>query len=390
MNTAPAFGSLTPVSNPGLIFGKATTGFTTVSPVVAPFRPFSVRIRRAKVVLFGLCALSSAWIPSYASEPSTLPPTPNQTRVIVAVGAAGEEEFGRDFEACAAAWAEASASGGASQVTIGLPNSTPQPRPPASTPAGQEPDDLQRLRQLLQDEPRESPAELWIVLIGHGTFDGREARFNLRGPDLGATELAGWLKPFKRPLVIIDGSSSSSPFLNKLSGPGRVVITATRSGHEQNYSRFGSHLARALIDPAADLDKDRQVSVLEAFIMASRRLVEWYDADGRLATEHPLLDDNGDGAGTPADWFRGVRAVKKADGGAGVDGTRAHQVHLVRSVDEQKLGTAERARRDELEAALSKLRESKTSLPQDEYFQRLETLMLELSRIYISPPKPAP
>jgi hypothetical protein len=311
-------------------------------------------------------------------------PVQDRARLIVAVGAAGEEEFAKDFAACADGWAKAAAAGGASQSVIGLPG--PGAAAPASAgPGDAASEDLQRLKQAIEAEPKEGPAELWIVLIGHGTFDGREARFNLRGPDLSATQLAAWLAPFKRPLVVLDGSSASSPFLNKLAGPGRVVITATRSGHEQNYARFGPHLARALLDPAADLDKDHQVSLLEAFIMASRRLVDWYEAEGRLATEHPLLDDNGDGAGTPADWFRGVRAVKKAEGGAGVDGTRAHQVHLVRSVDEQKLGTEQRARRDELEGALSRLRESRASLPDEEYFRRLETLLLQLSRIYTSP-----
>ena len=88
--------------------------------------------------------------------------------------------------------------------------------------------------------------ELWLVLLGHGTFDGKVAKFNLRGPDFSADELASWLQPFKRPLAVIDCSSCSAPFLPKLSAPGRVIITATRSGNEENYARFGQYISEAI------------------------------------------------------------------------------------------------------------------------------------------------
>ena len=127
-------------------------------------------------------------------------------------------------------------------------------------------------------------------------------------------------------------------------------------------TRFGNYLARDVADPAADLDKDGQTSLLEAFLMASRQTEHFYKEAGRLATEHALLDDNGDGLGTPADWFRGVRAVKKAANGKSVDGVRAHQMNLVRSANEQELSPALRARRDELEAQLSALRDRKSAV----------------------------
>ena len=98
-----------------------------------------------------------------------------------------------------------------------------------------------------------------------------------------------------------------------------------------------------------------------------------------------MLDDNGDGLGTPADFFRGVRAVKKPAGGGSVDGLRAHQIHLIRSEQEQKLPPELRARRDELEMAIERLRESKATLGEEEYYHRLENLMLELSKLYSAP-----
>jgi len=291
--------------------------------------------------------------------------------VIVAVGAAGEKEFGEEFKQWAALWEAAGTNAYSTVKVVGLAatNTTT---------------DLEKLRTSFSTESTNSTAELWLVLIGHGTFDGKEAKFNLRGPDLSATELAEWLKPFRRPVIVINCASSSSPFLNKLSALNRVIVTATRSGYEENYARFGKFMAESIADPSADLDKDGQTSVLEAFIMASRRTGEFYEAEGRLATEHALLDDNGDGLGTSADFFRGVRAVKKPAGGASVDGFRANQIHLVRSPEEQALPPEVRARRDELELAVARLREAKETLPQDEYYRRLENLMLELAKLYSS------
>lgn len=289
--------------------------------------------------------------------------------VIVAVGAPGEEEFAKEFSTWAQQWQKAVETAEARLVMIGL-------APPDSA------TDLELLQHAIASEPTNSLAELWVVFIGHGTFDGQEAKFNLRGPDLTATELAARLKPFNRPLIIINCTSASSPFLNKLSAPNRVVISATRSGYEQNFARFGKFMSEAITAREADLDKDGQTSVLEAFIMASRRTGEFYETEGRLATEHALLDDNGDGFGTPADFFRGIRAVKKPTGGGSVDGVRAHQIHLVRSAAEQQLSPETRARRDELEAAVAKLRDSKTQFSETEYYRRLENLLRELAQLY--------
>ena len=206
----------------------------------------------------------------------------SHTTVIVAVGAPGQEEFGEDFKKAAQLWSAACEKAGASNVVVGLDPTN-------------EVSDLDKLQLALQTEPTNSVQELWLVFIGHGTFDGTEAKFNLRGPDLSATDLAAWLKPFHRRVAIIDCSSSSSPFINALSGPGRAIVTATRNGFEQNYTRFGTYMAGAITDPKADLDKDGETSLLEAFVAASRRVTEFYDAEGRLCSEHALLDDNGDG-----------------------------------------------------------------------------------------------
>lgn len=296
--------------------------------------------------------------------------TGEQPTVILVVGAAGEPEYGKMFSDWAGLWEKACQQAGAKSVLLGQETSATNV--------------LSQLQQALQSKLQETNAALWLVFLGHGTFDGQEARFNLRGPDLSASELVKWLEPFRRPLAVINASSASGPFISKLSGKGRVVVTATKSGFEQNFARFGQYLAESIADPQADLDKDDQTSLLEAYLTASRRVAEFYQLEGRLATEHALLDDNGDGLGTPADWFRGIRAVKKAREGAELDGFRAHQLHLVLSEAEKKLPPEVRARRDELEIEIARLRESKTQLGEDEYYRRLEKLLLELARLYES------
>jgi hypothetical protein len=289
--------------------------------------------------------------------------------VMVVIGAPGEPEFGSNFVKQASQWQKACGES-CRQITIGAENNGTN--------------DYQRLKHSIEAESHEGPAALWLVLIGHGTFDGKEARFNLRGPDISASDLALWLQPFHRPLAIIDCSSSSAPFLNKLSGTNRVIITATRSGYEQNFARFGQYFAETLSDPQADLDKDGAISLLESFLVASRKTAEFYKVENRLATEHALLDDNGDGMGTPADWFRGLRAIKKAKENAAVDGLLAQQFHLKSAQGEQILSAEDQARRDGLERAVLLFREKKGQMPEEAYYTELEKLLLPLARFYQS------
>lgn len=290
--------------------------------------------------------------------------------VVVVMGAEGAPEFGKQFRQWAGRWEEAARRGNAEFAQIGLDE------------PGEALDRALLEKKLADLSASASREPLWLVLIGHGTFDGKTAKLNLRGPDVTPAELAQWLRPLERPIAIVDCTSSSAPFLNELSGPNRAIVTATKSGHEYNFARFGDYLSAAIADPRADLDKDDQVSLLEAFLFASARAQEFYDREGRLATEHALLDDNGDALGTPADWFQGVRAVKTAKNGASPDGLRAGQWHLVRSSQEERLSAEARRRRDELEQELARLRERKSQLAEEEYFKQLEPVLVELARLY--------
>jgi hypothetical protein len=298
-----------------------------------------------------------------------VPETGDRPCVLIVVGASGAPEYKAQFDRWAGLWQAAALKAAADTIRIG------QTEEAGVT-------DRERLRTILVQKSATSREPLWVVLIGHGTYDGREAKFNLRGPDVTDLELSEWLAPVKRQVVVLDCTSASGPFINRLSGENRVVVTATKSGYEMNFARFGQYLAEAMSDESADLDKDGQVSLLEAYLTASSRVEEYYRTHSQLATEHALLDDNGDRLGTPASWFRGVRATQRAKDGAALDGIRAHQLHLIPSDRERAMPVDLRQRRNQLELSIAALRDHKDKHKEDEYYERLEKLMVELARLY--------
>ncbi len=328
----------------------------------------SGRARKFLVQRSSLAALTALLVLPGAD--SRAQPRTNEYRsLILVIGASGEPEYAEKFSTWADLWKTAATKGGLHLSIVGADTDRPE-------------DDRIRLLNLLRTETARPAGELWLVFIGHGTFDGRSAKFNLRGPDISADELAAELKPCRRPVAVIQCASASGPFLNALSAPGRIIVVATRSGYEENVARFGEYMARAVADPAADLDKDGQTSLLEAFLFASRQVEQFYKEQGRLATEHALIDDNGDGLGTPADWFRGVRAVRTAADGKSTDGVRAHQLNLVRGAAEQQLSPELRARRDELEQKLAALRLHKSTMKEDDYYRQLEDILVATAKLY--------
>jgi len=216
---------------------------------------------------------------------------------------------------------------------------------------------------------------LALVLIGHGTAQGARVRFNLPGPDLSPAELAAALDAITdRTVVVVNTASASGPFMPALAGPDRVVITATSIGAENQHTRFGGHFVSAFAKAAADKDKNRRVSLLEAFDYARAEVARAYHQDARLQTEHAMLDDNGDGDG--------VRAPTTG-GGDGMHAARVHLAALNVPYSNDSAGARARlalsidARRlvDHIEA----LKRLKPSLEASEFEQRLEVLLLELA-----------
>jgi len=302
--------------------------------------------------------------------------------VLVVVGTPGTPEYDLTFQSWVARWRDTAARAGADFTAIG--DKKPTPGEKTQEPA---PSDHDRLRDWLADRAKANRSgTLWMVLIGHGSFDGREAKFNLRGPDVTDAELTQWLKPVAGPVAILDCSSSSGPFLNKLSGPNRVVVTATKSGVEQNYTRLGQYLAEAWTNPRADLDKDGQTSLLEAFVIAGKQTADFYKTKARLSTEHALIDDNADGKGTPADWFEGIRLTRKSKEGVAADGLKAHQLHLIRNERDRQTPPEVIRRRNELELQVASLQDRKKTFEEADYYRQLEILMVDLAHTYDEPP----
>jgi hypothetical protein len=212
---------------------------------------------------------------------------------------------------------------------------------------------------------------LFVFLIGHGSFD-KEAKFNLVGPDLSASEYNSLLAALPtQHVVILNMASASGEFIKPLAAKGRVIVTATRSGQENNAARFMEYFLAALKASDADADQDGHISVLEAFNYANRLTAEFYTRAGRLATEHALLEDNGDGIGHT-----------KLEGG---DGLLARATYLDSLTVAQAANNATIARlmrdRTRLEGEIAQLIGQKSSLPEADYEKELERLFIELAKV---------
>jgi len=213
---------------------------------------------------------------------------------------------------------------------------------------------------------------LFVFLIGHGSYDGKESKFNLIGPDLAASEYNTLLSslPTKR-VVVFNMSSASGEFIKSLAAKGRIVVTATRNGQETNATRFTGFFISALSATDADTDQDGHTSVLEAFVYANRLTADFYKRGGRLATEHALLDDNGDGVGH-----------EKVEAGEGLLARATYLDSL--SVDEAA-ATAATGRllkeRSRLEGEIEQLIARKSNMPEAEYEATLERLFIELAKV---------
>jgi hypothetical protein len=291
--------------------------------------------------------------------------------ILVIVGAPGESSYAEGFEAAAEAWKKAAETADASIEIIGLKET------PVSL-------DRDRIHEWIKNLDTDSAVPVWVVYVGHGTYNRRNAYLNLNGPDLAAKDLGEWLPTMNRTLIFVHGGSASSPFLKELAASNRILISATRNPDEINYARFGEYFAEVISDTDGDIDQDGQTSLLEAFLTTADRVESFYTETGRLCSEHSLIDDTGDALGTPPDWFRGIRVTKKTKGGQAPDGFRAHQIALIPSELEKNLTPEQKQQRDALETELESVRKRKDRLAEDDYYDMLEAILLKLSGIYLA------
>jgi hypothetical protein len=199
---------------------------------------------------------------------------------------------------------------------------------------------------------------LAVYLVGHGSYDGHDYKFNIPGPDLTARRLAALLDkvPAERQLLV-NTSSSSGAMLGELERPGRVVITATKSGRERNATIFGKYFAAAFEDPAADVDKNGTITAQEAFDYAEAKVKTFFESADRLATEHPQLE------GGLARSFVLTRLGREAE--------LARDPELAPLLE----------KREQLEMKVDQLKLRKDAMPEDEYFDSLQDLLLDLAKL---------
>ncbi len=311
------------------------------------------------------------------TKPEAAKPEPT-TELVIVVGAPGTEEYGEQFESDAKSWRKLAQERKWSIVELNSAPTTEKVTQTNNASLNQH----DQLRTALSQSIERQTKSLWLVLIGHGTSERGSHKFNLVGPDMTARELNDWLKPFTGSLVVVNCSSASAPFIPEMSGANRVVITATRSGSENNYSRFGAQLAASLLDPTSDMDHDDEVSLLEAFLIASAKTEKFYREQSRLATEHALIDDNGDKLGTGAEFFQGTKPNKSPQPGKKIDGALAAKITLANLPGGVVLNEAQTARRSEIEDAIEALKNRKPNPPTEAYWSELEQLAKQMAQLY--------
>jgi hypothetical protein len=161
--------------------------------------------------------------------------------------------------------------------------------------------DLPGIRAALREVAgRATPEDdLFVYLIGHGSHQNDVSRFNIEGPDLTAEDLAAMLADIPaRRIVVVNAASASAGFVNVLSGDRRIVCASTKSVEELNATDFMEYFIQGLEDLSADQNRDERISILEATQQAAALTQAGYLGQGLVATEHALIDDNGDGLGT--------------------------------------------------------------------------------------------
>jgi hypothetical protein len=225
------------------------------------------------------------------------PAAGQDTHLLVVVGLGGDPEYRETFHGWAVDLTTTAVERlGMAPERIGYLGERPEDHPELIQDRSTRENLASRLAGMARDAgPRD---RILVVLIGHGTGSRDAAQFNLPGPDLTPEALDVMLRDFPTQTVgVVNTTPSSGPFVQGLSGPNRVIMTATRTAQEGNETQFGAFFVGALKGEGSDLDKDGRISLLEAFEFTRLEVQRYYDEQNLLSTEHAQLDDNGDGVG---------------------------------------------------------------------------------------------
>ncbi|MGD8662034.1 MAG: hypothetical protein PVH37_18980 [Desulfobacterales bacterium] len=221
--------------------------------------------------------------------------------------------------------------------------------------------------------------QITVFFIGHGTSDDQDARFVIAGPDITGTKFAEILEGFPdQDLAVVNTTSASHPFCSALSAPGRVIVCATRSAAQRYDTIFPRFLITALESHAADRDKNGRVSLFETFLFVRQKVNSWYTEQDRLPSEHPTLDDNGDGRlqtdPDPARDDGRLAQIAEVDSLATLLPEVVAESPALETL--RKLAAQVRA----LERSIILLKHQKTVMPEADYWQQLEPLLIDLAR----------
>jgi len=285
------------------------------------------------------------------------------THLLIVAGLGGEPDYAESFRS----WSSSLHASAEKHLGIARANITYLTESPEKDPGrvdGKSTRD-EIAKALARIATRARPGEtLAVILFGHGSGAGEEARFNLPGPDASARDFATWLVPFAlQRVVFVNATSASGDFQKVLAGKNRVILTATKSSQERNESVFGRYFSEALSGEGADVDKNGQVSILEAFEAAKTQVAAEYQRERRLLTEHAVLDDGASGAIAKTTFLGGKRGDTPLDTTTPVDPAVS------------ELSQERRALEDAIEA----LKATKGTIPAERYEQELERLLLELA-----------
>ena len=210
-----------------------------------------------------------------------------------------------------------------------------------------------------------------VVLLGHGTYDGDVAKFNLVGPDLTAKDWTDMMSGISGRLAVVNTTEASFPFLASLASKGRIVITATDSAAQKYATVFPEYFIKSMKEASSDLDKNGRTSIFEVFAAASAAVKQHYEQRGQLATERALIDDNGDGTGREASAEGpdgGVARIAYLDAENPAEAANPELAALVR-------------RRRTLEAGAEELKLKKGEMPDADWNAQFEKLMVELAQV---------
>jgi hypothetical protein len=234
-----------------------------------------------------------------------------------------------------------------------------------------------RLAETMAAIAREAKPEddLVLMLIGHGSFDGVEYKFNLVGPDVSASDLAAMCdKVAARRQLVVNTTSASGGSVAALERPGRGVIAATKAGTEKNATVFARYWVEALEDPTTDVDKSQSISAMEAFQYAERKTTAFYESQKRLATEHAVFEDTGHGEAVRANTAQGREGA------------------LLSSITVLRIGTSQAAmndpakrellaKKEELEQKIDALKYQKAAMEPGEYKKELTAALVQLATV---------